>query len=152
MVLPPSAFCLEILQPPKWFLKCAHIKLHSLCCKVLCCLVSCVCLFAIPWAAACQASLSFTISQSFLKLMPIESVMPSNHLILSHPLLFLLSIFPSLKVFFSELGLPIRWPKTWSFSFSISPFHEYSGMISFSIDWFIPLLSKGLSRSGWHGN
>ena len=93
-------------------------------------LLSRVWLFATPGAAACQVSLFFTISRSLLKLMFIESVMPSNHLILWHPLL-LLSIFPSIR---SALG--IRWPKFWSFSFSISPFKEYSVLISFKIDWF----------------
>ena len=93
-------------------------------------------LFATPWTAARQAPLSFTISWSLLKLMSIESVMPSNHLILCHPLLLLPSIFPSIRVFPNELALPIKWPKYWSFSFSISPFNEYSGLVSFRIDWF----------------
>ena len=88
-----------------------------------------------PMTAAHQASLSFTISRSLLKLMSIESVMPSNHLILCCPLL-LSSIFPSIRVFSSELALCIRWPKYWSFSFSISPSNQYSGLISFRIDWF----------------
>ena len=82
------------------------------------------------------SSPSFTVSQSFLKLMSIESEMPSNHLILCHPLLFLPSIFPSIKVFPNELALCIRWPKYWSFSLSISPSNEYSGLISFRVDWF----------------
>ena len=89
-----------------------------------------------PWAAAQQASLSFTISWSLLKVMSFESVMPSNHLILCHPLLLLPSIFPNIRVFSSESVLCIRWPKYWSFSFSISPPNEYSGLISFRIDWF----------------
>ena len=89
-----------------------------------------------PWTAACQASLSITNSQSLLKLMSIKSVMPSNHLILCHPLLLLPSIFPSIRVFSSESVLRIRWPEYWSFSFSISPSNEYSGLISFRIDWF----------------
>ena len=89
-----------------------------------------------PWTAACQASLPFTISQSLLKLMSIESVMPSNHLIICRPLLLLPSAFPSIRVFSSELALHIRWPKYWSFSFRISPSSDYSGLISFSIDWF----------------
>ena len=89
-----------------------------------------------PWTAARQASLSFTISQSLLKLMSIESVMPSNHLILCYPLLLLFSIFPSIRVFSSESVLHIRWPKYWSFSFSICPSNEYSGLIPFRIDWF----------------
>ena len=92
-------------------------------------------LFATPWAAAHKASLSITNSQSLLKLMAIESVMPSNHLILCHPLLLLPSIFPNIRVFSSESVLRIRWPKYWSFSFSISPSSEYSGLISFEIDW-----------------
>ena len=91
-------------------------------------------LFATPWTAAHQASLSFTISPSLLKLMFLESMMPSNHLILCHPLL-LPSIFPSIRLFFNESVLRIRWPKYWSFSFSISPSNEYSGLISFRIDW-----------------
>ena len=93
-------------------------------------------LFATPWTAACQASLSISNSQSLLKLLSIESVMPSNHLILWHPLLLQPSIFPTIRVFFSESVLHIRWPKYWSFSLSISPSSEYSGLISFRIDWF----------------
>ena len=89
-----------------------------------------------PWTAAHQASLSITDSQSLLKLMSIELVMASNHLILCHPLLLSLSIFPSLRVFSSESVLHIRWPKYWSFSFSISPSNEHTGLISFRIDWF----------------
>ena len=99
-------------------------------------LVSHVQLFAIPWTIARKASLSFTISWSLLKLMSIESVMPSYHLILCCPLIILPSVFSSSRVFSSELLLHIRWPKNWSFSFSISPFNEYSGLISFRIDWF----------------
>ena len=98
-------------------------------------LFSCVQLFATPWTAACQASLSFTNSLSLLKLMSTELVMPSNHLILCHPLLLLPSIFPSIRVFSNQLILHIRWPKYWSFSFSISPPNEYSGPISFRMDW-----------------
>ena len=98
--------------------------------------LSCVQLFATPRTAARQASLSFTNSQSLLKLMSCESVMPSNHLILCHLLLLLPSIFASIRVFSSELAIHIRWPKYWSFSFSISPSNEYSGLISFWIDWF----------------
>ena len=98
-------------------------------------LLSHVQLFTSPWTAARQASLSFIVSQSFLKLMSIESMMPSNHLILCCPLL-LPSIFPSIRVSSSESVLHIRWPKYWSFSFSISPSNEYSGLISFRIDWF----------------
>ena len=99
-------------------------------------LLSHVRLFAIPWTATCQASLSITNTQSLLKLMSIQWVMPSNHLILCHPLLLLPSIFPSIRVFSNESVLRIRWPKYWSFSFSISPSNEYSGLISFSTDWF----------------
>ena len=100
-------------------------------------------LFVTPWTAACQASLSITISQSLLKLMPIELVMSSNHLILCHPLL-LSSLFPSIRVFSNELALQIRWPKYWSFS--ISPSNKYPELISFRIDWLISLQSKELSR------
>ena len=104
-------------------------------------------LFATPWTAACQASLSITNSQSLLKLMSIESVMPSYHLILCHPLLLLPSIFPSIRVSFNESALCIRWPNYWSFSFSISPCNEYSGLISFSIDWFDLLAVQGTLKS-----
>ena len=97
-------------------------------------LLTCVQLFVTPWAAAGQTSLSFTISRSLLKLMSIKSVMPSNHLILCHPLLLLPSIFPSIRVFSNELALHMRWPKYWSFSFS--PSSEYSGLISLRIEWF----------------
>ena len=93
-------------------------------------------LFVAPRTAAHQASLSFTISRSMLKLMSVESVIPPNHLILCRPLLLLHSIFPSIRVFSNELALHIRWPKYWRFSFSISPSNEYSGLISFRIDWF----------------
>ena len=95
---------------------------------------SCVRLFVAPWTAACQASLSLTISRSLSKFMSIPSVMPYNHLILCHPLL-LPSIFPSIRVFSNESAVCIRWPKYWSFSFSISPSNEYSGLISFKIQW-----------------
>ena len=95
--------------------------------------LSCVQLFVTPWTAACQASLSFTICRSLLKLMSIESVMPSSHLILCGPLLLLPSIFHSIRVFSNELALCIRWPKYWSFSFNISPSSEYSGLINMLI-------------------
>ena len=98
-------------------------------------LLSHVQLFSMPQTVA-QTSLSFTISQSLLKLMSIKTVMPSNHLILRRPLFLLSSIFPSIRVFSKESALCIRWPKCWSFSFTISPFNEYSGLISFRIDWF----------------
>ena len=110
-------------------------------------LLSYVWLFTTPWTAARQASLSFTISQSVLKLMSIQSVMPSNQLILRRPLLLLPSIFPSIRVFSNELALHIRWPKYWSFSFSISPSNEYSGFISFRIDWFDLLAVQGTLKS-----
>ena len=99
-----------------------------------------------PWTAACQASLSIINSWSLLKLMSIESVMPSNHLILSHPLLLLPSIFPSIRVFSHESALHIRWPKYWSFSFSINPYNKYSGLISFRMDWLDLLAVQGHSR------
>ena len=102
--------------------------------------------FVIPWTAACQASLSITNSQSLPKLMSIESVMPSNHLILCGPLLLLPSIFPSMRVFYSESILCIRWPKYWSFSFNISPSNEYTGLISLGLTGWISLQSKGLSK------
>ena len=104
-------------------------------------LLSCVCLFATPWTAACQATL-FTISRSLLKLMSIESMMPSNH-----PLLLLPSVFPSITVFSNESVLPIRWPKYWSFSFSISPSNEYSGLISLRMDWLDLLAVQGTLKS-----
>ena len=101
----------------------------------------------ISWTAACQASLSITNSQSLLKLMSIELVMPYNHLILYRPLLLLPSIFLGIGVFSNELVLHIRWPKLWSFSFSISPSNEYSGRISFRIDWFDLLAVQGTLKS-----
>ena len=110
-------------------------------------LLSCVWLFATPWTATCQASLSFTIFWSLLKLMCIESVMPSNHLILCRPLLLLLSIFPSIMVFSNELALQIKWPKYWSFSLRISPSNEYSEPVSFRMDWFDLLAVHGTLQS-----
>ena len=104
-------------------------------------------LFAIPQTAAPQASLSFTISWSFLRLMSIELMMPSNHLILRLPLLLLPSIFLSIRVFSKESVLLIRWPKYWSFSFSIRPSNEHSGLISFRIDWFDLLVDQGTLKS-----
>ena len=109
--------------------------------------LSCVRLFATPWTAACQASLPITNSQSLLKLMSIELVMPSNHLILGHPLLLPPSIFLSIRVFSNESVLRIRWPKYWSFSFNISPSNEYSGLISFRMDWFDLLAVQGILKS-----
>ena len=103
-------------------------------------------LFATPWTAARQASLSFTISRSLLKLTSIESVMPSNHLILCHPLL-LPSIFPRIRVFSNESALRIRWPKYWSFILSISPSNEYPELISFRMDWLDLLAVQGTLKS-----
>ena len=113
------------------------------CCSVV---QSCLTL-ATPWTAARQASLSFTISQNFLKVILNEWVMPSNHLILWRPLLLLPSIFPSSSAFSNESALCIRWPKYWSFSFSISLSNEYSGLISFRIDWFDLLAVQGTFKS-----
>ena len=110
-------------------------------------LLSRVRLFVTPWTAAHQASLSISNSQSLLKLMSIESVMPSNHLILCCPLLLLPSIFPSIRVFSHESVLPIRWPKYWSFSFSISPSKEYSGLVSFRMNWLDLLAVQGTLKS-----
>ena len=104
-------------------------------------------LFVTPWTTTHQAFLSITNSRSLLKLMSIESVMPSNHLIICRPLLLLPSIFPSIRVFSSESILCIRWPKYWSFSFSISPSNKYSGLISFRIDWFDILAVQGTLKS-----
>jgi len=110
-------------------------------------LLSHVQLFATPWTEACQASLSITNSQSLLKLMSIVSVMPSNQLILCHPLLLPHSIFPNIRIFSNESALCIRWPKYWSFSFSISPSNEYSGLISFRMDWLDFLAVQGILKS-----
>ena len=110
-------------------------------------LLSCVRFFAIPCTAACQASLSITNSWSLPKLMSIKSEMPSNHLILCHPLLLPPSIFPRSRVFSNESVLCIRWPKYWSFSFSISPSNEYSGLISFRMDWLALLAVQGTLKS-----
>ena len=107
-------------------------------------------LFATPWTAACQASLSLTISRSLSKFMSIASVMPSNHLILCRPLFLLPSIFPSIRDFSNESAVHIRWPKYWSFSFSISPSSEHSGLISFKIDWFDPAVQATLKSPLLH--
>ena len=113
-----------------------------------CCSVTQMCLTLCGlWTAACQTSLFFSVSQSLLKLMSIQSVMPSNHLILCHPLLLLPSIFPRIRVFFSESALHIKWLKYWSFSFSIGPSNEYSGLISCRIDWFDFLAVEGTLKS-----
>ena len=110
-------------------------------------LLSRVRFFVTPWIAAHQASLSFTISQNLLKLMSTESLMPSNQLIFCCPLFLLPPTFPSIRVFSNALALPIRWPKCWSVSFSISPSSEHSGLISFSIDWFDLLAVQGTLKS-----
>ena len=110
-------------------------------------LLSCVRLFATPWTVARQASLSITKSQSLLKLMSIESVMPSNYLIFYCPFLLLPSIFPSIRDFSNESGLHIRWPKYWRFSFNISPFNEHWGLISFRMDWLDLLAVQGTLKS-----
>ena len=113
--------------------------------------LSCVQLFATPWTAARQASLSITNSGSLPKLMSIESVMPSNHLTLSHLLLLLPSIFPSIRVFSNESALGIRWPKYWSSSFNSSPSNEHPGLISFRMDWLDLLAVQGTLKSLlWH--
>ena len=110
-------------------------------------------LFATPWTAAHQASLSSTISQGLLKLMSTEWVIPSKHCILCHPPLFLPSTFPSIRVFSNDLALHVRWPMYWSFNFSISPSNEYSELISFRIDWFDLLAVQGTLKSLlWHHN
>ena len=110
-------------------------------------LLSCVRLFATPWTVALQSSLSITNSQSLLKLLFIELMMSSNHLNFCHPLLLLPSIFPSIRVFSNESSLRIRWPEDWSFSFSISPSNEYSGLISFRMDWLDLLAVQGTLKS-----
>ena len=110
-------------------------------------MLSCVRLFATPWATACQASLSITNSWSLPKLMSVESVMPSNHLILCHPLLLLPPIPLSIRVFSNESALHIRWPKYWSFRFSISPSSEHPGLISFRMDWLDLLAVQGTLKS-----
>ena len=109
--------------------------------------LSCVQLFATPWIAACQASLSITNSRSSLKLMSIRLVMPSSHLILCHPLLLLPSIFPSIRVFSNKSTLRMRWPKYWSFSFSLSPSNEHPGLICFRMDWLDLLAVQGTLKS-----
>ena len=109
--------------------------------------LSCVRLFATPWTAPSQASLSITNSRSLLKLISIELVMPSNHLILCHPFLLPPSVFPSIRVFSNESVLHIRWSKYWSFSFSVSPSNEYSGLLSFRMDWLDLLAVQGTLKS-----
>ena len=114
--------------------------------ETCCCAVSHIRLFATPWTAAHQTSLSFTISRGLFKLTSIESVMPSSHLILCHPLLLLPSIFPSIRVFSSELDLPIRWPKYWSFICRTSPSNTIQGWFSLGLIGLISLQSNGFSR------
>ena len=113
-------------------------------------LPSCIRLFQTPWIAACQASLSITNSQSSLKLMSIESVMPSNHLILCHPLLLPPLIFPSIRVFSNESVLRMRWPNYWIFTFSISPSNEHPGLISFRMDWLDLIAVQGTLKTLQH--
>ena len=131
-------FCKEVMQTVK-FSSVSSVQL-----------LSCVRLFVTPWTAAHQVSLSITNSWSLLKLMSIKSVMPSNHLIFCRPLLLPPSIFPSIRVCSSESILRIRWPKYWSFSFSISPSNEYSGLISFRMDWLDLLAVQGILKSLQH--
>ena len=126
--------------------RCRHYHKHNLLQSVSSVTQSCLTLCD-PWTAAGQASLSITNSQSLLKLMSIESVMPSNQLIFSHPLLLLPSIFASIRIFSNESVLCIRWPKYWSFSFSITPSNEYSGLISFRMDWLDLLAVQGTLKS-----
>ena len=112
-----------------------------------CSVTLCVQLSATPRIAACQASLSFSISWRLLKLMSIESVMPSNHLIFCHPLLLLPSVLPSIRLFSNESALHIRWPKYWNFSFRTSPSNEYPKLVSFRFDWFDLLAVQGTLKS-----
>ena len=129
---------------------CRAFSIPGLCSlKMLLFSLSLIQFFVTPWTGV-HSSLSFTISQSLLKLMLIESVMPPNHLILCHPLFLLPSILPSIRVFSNELALHIRWPKYWSFSFSISLSNEYSGLISFRIDWVDLLAVQGTLKSLLH--
>ena len=129
----------NILKPPIIHIKSVNFVVKSL---------SCIPLFVTPWTAARQASLP--ISWSLLKLMSIESVIPSNHVILCHPFLLLPSIFPSIRIFSNESVLPISWPKYWSFSFSISPSNEYPGLISFRMDWLDLLAVQGILKSSFY--
>ena len=146
---PPSPFCLYLLRVALGLTKPLQRPFpqhHTLTLSSLQ-LLRHVQLFATPWTAACQASLSITNSWSLLKLMSIASVMPSNHLMLCRPLLLLPSIFPSIRVFSNASALHIRWPKYWSFSFKIRPFSKYSGLISFRMDWLDLLKSLLLHHS-----
>ena len=139
------------LEGKLWPTSIAYWKAETLLCqqrsKYSVQLLSHVQLVVTPWTAACQASLSTINSQSLLKLMSIESVMPSNHLILCHPLLLLPSIFPRIRAFSNESALHIRWPKYWSFSFNISLFSEHSGLISFRMYWLDLLAVQGSFKS-----
>ena len=134
-----------VAKSQTWLRNGAHIIYYSKMLLFICLVISNY--LGPPWIAARWASLLFTISRSLLKLASIELVMPSNHLILCCPLLFLPSIFPSIKGFSNELILHIRWPQHWSLSFSNSPFNEYSGSISFMIDWFHLLAFQGTLES-----
>ena len=131
--------CVLVGEPMDWI----HLSISNFSSVQL---LSCVWLFATPWTAARQTSLSITNSQSLLKLMSIGLVMPSDHFILCHPFLLLPSIFLSIRIFSKESVLHIRWPKYWSLSFSISPSNEQSGLISFGWTGWVSLQSKGLSR------
>ena len=142
---------LNIQESCKRFLNCWYVEMDNPFSSVQFSSVqslSHVRLFATPWTAARQASLSITSSRSLPKPMPIESVMPSNHLILCRPLLLLPSVFPSIRVFSNESALRIRWPKYWSFSFNISPSNEHPGLISFRIDWIRSTLIRKPYKSG----
>ena len=137
------AWNLECIVETTWETEAAYFTFYVVELLFSCSVVS---YSATPWTAVHQALLSF-ISWSLLKLMSIESVMPSNHLILCHPLLLLPSVFPSIRIFSNESALHIRWPKCWSFCFSISPSSEYSGLISFRINWFDLLSVQGTLKS-----
>ena len=141
MILVSASQCVQFQQQYFWFNNCFG------CCLSYCSVTQSCLTLAAPWAAARQASLSFTISRSLLILMSIVRVMPSNHIILCHSLLLLPSIFPSIRVFSNELALHIRWPKYWRFSFSLSPSNEYSGLISFRIDRLDLLAVQGTLKS-----
>ena len=138
--------CLKLshLEAREWYLF-TNLLIVTCCCH--CCSITYVWLFATPWTTAHQASLSLTISQSLPKFMSITSMIPSSHLILWHPLLLLPSIFSIIRDFSNELAVRIRWPKYWSFSFSISHSSEYSGLISLKIDWFDLLAVQGNLKS-----
>ena len=132
-----------LLHVKDFVFSCRLSKLFLFCCSF----VHCIQLFVTPWTAACQSSLSFIISWSLHKLMSIESMIPSSHLILCHPLLLLPSIFPSTRVFSSESVLHIRWPRYSSFRFSINLSNEHSRLIFFRMDWFDPLAVQGTLKS-----